>query len=69
MNQRIDYKFKALCLRLLLMIARKLDCHNDPKVSGRNYEVFEQDVRKNIAECEAISDGRIYNESTAPLNH
>ena len=58
MNKRIDYKFKELVLRMLLMIAIKLGCKDDPTVAGRNFEDFEREVRETFHECEAISDGR-----------
>ena len=45
MNHRIDYKFKALVLRLLLMIVTKLGCKDDLRCSGRNFDQFEDEVR------------------------
>ena len=58
MNKRIDYKFKEIVLRMLLMVVIKLGCKEDPRCAGRDFEGFERGVRETFHECEAISDGR-----------
>ena len=50
MNKRLDYRFKAMVLRMLLLIAIK--------VVGNAVLEFESQVREVAYECEAISDGR-----------
>ena len=58
MNKRIDYKFKELVLRMLLMVVIKLGCKDDIRCAGLNFEGFEREVRETFLECESISDGR-----------
>jgi hypothetical protein len=59
MNRRIDYLFKALALRMLLMIVRRLGCHHDP-TDGDGFDVakLEKTVTETVKSCEQIADGR-----------
>jgi hypothetical protein len=59
MNRRIDYMVKALALRMLLMIVRRLGCHQDPTDGdGLDFDKLERDVTSTVKSCHEIADGR-----------
>jgi hypothetical protein len=53
MNARLDYKVKALTLRLLLALVTGLI-----NVKHRRLEELLKEAAETISECEAVSDGR-----------